>query len=348
MRNFRIWRGDASGGELQDYSVDVNEGEVVLDVLHRLQATQTPDLACRWNCKAGKCGSCSMEINGKPGLACMTRMSTFEPGEAVTVTPLRTFPVIRDLVTDVSYNYAKAREMPAFAPPAGLAPGEYRMQQVDVERSQEFRKCIECFLCQNVCHVIRDHEENKRAFSGPRLFIRAAELDMHPLDAGTDRKEQAREYQGIGYCNITKCCTEVCPEHIKITDNAIIPMKERVVDRRYDPLVWLGRKILRRDQVEQHATAAPGGPDRPGHDVVHASGPVNWSREIPAPLAPAVDRSGRLPLNEFQFDRAGAGSPFGDDLSFPVPPERLNYHHPTAGEADPEAGSAAGAANDEH
>ena len=215
--------------------MEVNEGEVVLDIIHRLQATQTPDLAVRWNCKAGKCGSCSMEINGKPRLGCMTRMSTFEETEVVTVTPMRTFPVIRDLVTDVSFNYQKARELPAFAPPAGVAPGEYRMQQIDVERSQEFRKCIECFLCQNVCHVVRDHEENKPAFSGPRFFIRAAELDMHPLDARDDRKELAQKEQGLGYCNITKCCTEVCPEHIKITDNAIIPMKERVVDRRVRP-----------------------------------------------------------------------------------------------------------------
>ncbi len=184
-RQFRIWRGDETGGDLQDYMVEVNEGEVVLDVIHRLQATDAPDLACRWNCKAGKCGSCSMEINGKPRLGCMTRMSTFGDDETVTVTPLRTFPVIRDLVTDVSFNYEKARETPAFAPPADVAPGDYRMQQVDVERSQEFRKCIECFLCQTVCHVIRDHEENKQAFSGPRYFIRAAELDMHPLDART-------------------------------------------------------------------------------------------------------------------------------------------------------------------
>lgn len=258
-RHFRVWRGDDTGGSLEDFQVEVNEGEVVLDVIHRLQATQTPDLAVRWNCKAGKCGSCSMEINGKPRLGCMTRMSTFEETETVTVTPLRTFPVIRDLVTNVNFNYQKARELPAFAPPPGVAPGEYRMQQVDVERSQEFRKCIECFLCQNVCHVIRDHDENKAAFSGPRFFIRAAELDMHPLDARDDRKELAQAEQGLGYCNITKCCTEVCPEHIKITDNAIIPMKERVVDRRYDPVTWLGRKIFRRDQLDEpvpaHATA---------------------------------------------------------------------------------------------
>jgi succinate dehydrogenase / fumarate reductase, iron-sulfur subunit len=347
MRDFRIWRGDSTGGGLQDYRVEVNEGEVVLDVLHRLQATQTPDLACRWNCKAGKCGSCSVEINGRPKLACMTRMSTFEPDETVTVTPLRTFPLVRDLVTDVSYNYAKARETPAFAPPAGLAPGEYRMQQVDIERSQEFRKCIECFLCQDVCHVVRDHEENKLAFSGPRLFIRAAELDMHPLDARSDRKEYSRARQGIGYCNITKCCTEVCPEHIKITDNAIIPMKERVVDRRYDPLVWLGRKILRRDQVERAGyTGAPAagapaggataaGPAAAGPAAVHrtTTGSVNWAREIPAPAPPQVGDDGKLPLTETLLDRPGASSPFGDDVAFPVEPDRLNYHHPDRDEA---------------
>ena len=116
------------------------------------------------------------------------------------------------------------------------------MDQVDVERSQEFRKCIECYLCQNTCHVVRDHEENKESFAGPRYLMRVSELDMHPLDV-RNRKEDAQEEHGLGYCNITKCCTEVCPEHIKITDNALIPMKERVVDRKYDPLVWLGAKI---------------------------------------------------------------------------------------------------------
>jgi len=242
---FKVWRGDASGGDLKDFEVEINEGEVVLDIIHRLQATQAPDLAVRWNCKAGKCGSCSAEINGMPRLLCMTRMSTFAEDETVTVTPLRTFPVIRDLVTDVSFNYQKAREIPAFEPPADLKPGEYRMAQVDVERSQEFRKCIECYLCQNTCHVVRDHEENKEHFAGPRYLMRIAELDMHPLDTN-DRRALAQAQAGIGMCNITKCCTEVCPEGIKITDNAIIPMKERVVDRKYDPLVRLGRTITRR------------------------------------------------------------------------------------------------------
>ncbi|MFM8514897.1 MAG: succinate dehydrogenase/fumarate reductase iron-sulfur subunit [Actinomycetota bacterium] len=244
---FRIWRGDKGEGSLQDYSTQVNEGEVVLDVLHRIQAEQENDLAIRWNCKAGKCGSCSAEVNGKPRLMCLTRMNSLPEGEPVTITPLRTFPVIRDLVTDVTYNYVKAREVPAFQPPEGLKPGEYRMTQEDVSRSQEFRKCIECFLCQNTCHAVRDHEENKKYFAGPRVLMRVTELDMHPLDT-LDRQELAQEELGLGYCNITKCCTQVCPEHIKITDNALIPLKERVADRKYDPLLWLGSKIkVRKD-----------------------------------------------------------------------------------------------------
>jgi len=237
----KVFRGGPGGGDFRDYKVDVDDGMVVLDVIHRIQATQAPDLACRWNCKAGKCGSCSAEIDGKPRLMCMTRMDTFEAGATVTVTPIRTFPIIRDLVCDVSYNYVKAKQVP----PLRLKPpdpdGKYRMQQEDVERAQEFHKCIECFLCQDVCHVIRDHEELKTSFSGPRFFIKAAGLDMHPLDT-VDRTEFVRNQAGIGLCNITKCCTEVCPEHIHITDNGIIPMKERMADN-FDPIVWLLRKF---------------------------------------------------------------------------------------------------------
>jgi succinate dehydrogenase / fumarate reductase, iron-sulfur subunit len=238
----QLWRGDASGGAFQDYQVTSEEGMVVLDVVFRIQAAQAPDLAVRWNCKAGRCGSCSAEINGKPRLMCMTRMNTFTPGEPITVAPMKTFPRIKDLVTDVSYNYQKAREVPAFKPKPKEADGTRRMYQEDIDRVQEFHKCIECFLCQNVCHVIRDHPENKPAFAGPRLFVRLAALEMHPLDSN-DRLELIKQQAGLGYCNITKCCTEVCPEHIKITDNAIIPLKERVVTEFHDPVVWAWRKL---------------------------------------------------------------------------------------------------------
>jgi succinate dehydrogenase / fumarate reductase, iron-sulfur subunit len=242
-RHFRVWRGDDTGGSLEDFDVEVNEGEVVLDIIHRLQATQSGDLAVRWNCKAGKCGSCSAEMNGKAGLMCMTRMNTFAPGEDITVSPMKTFPIIKDLVTDVSFNFEKAKEIPAFKPKPKEADGTRRMYQDDVDRVQEFHKCIECFLCQDTCHVIRDHEENKKAFSGPRFFVRLAALEMHPLDTN-DRLELIRAKAGLGFCNITKCCTEVCPEDIHITDNAIIPLKERIVTEFYDPLAWVKRRVM--------------------------------------------------------------------------------------------------------
>jgi succinate dehydrogenase / fumarate reductase, iron-sulfur subunit len=242
--HMRVWRGDPSGGSFVDYDVESSPGMVVLDVIHRLQATQAPDLAVRWNCKAGRCGSCSAEVNGRPRLMCMTRMDIFQSGETITVSPLKTFPSIKDLVTDVSFNFEKAKTVPAFKPKPKEADGTRRMYQEEVDRGQEFHKCIECFLCQNVCHVIRDHEENKPAFAGPRLFVRLAALEMHPLDTN-DRRALLKEKAGLGFCNITKCCTEVCPEHIHITDNAIIPLKERVVTEFHDPVVWAWRKLTR-------------------------------------------------------------------------------------------------------
>ncbi len=243
-RTFKVWRGDATGGEFKQFDVPVDPGMVVLDVLHRIQAQQANDLALRWNCKAGKCGSCSMEINGKPKLACMTRMNSLPEGETVTVQPLKTFPVMKDLVTDVSWNYAQNKRIPKFQPRPRDADGTYRMYQEDVDRVQEFRKCIECYLCQDVCHVLRDREgREQNTFVGPRFMIRLASLEMHPLDTA-DRIPAVRDEFGSGMCNITKCCSEVCPEHIHITDNGIIPLKERVVDRFYDPIAMLMRKIF--------------------------------------------------------------------------------------------------------
>jgi succinate dehydrogenase iron-sulfur subunit len=237
---FRIWRGDGSGGDFREYKTEISEGMVVLDAVHQIQAHQANDLAVRWNCKAGKCGSCSAEINGRPRLMCMTRINSLPENQAITVEPMRTFPLIKDLVTDVSWNFRAKQGIKPFKPRPPDAPdGTWRMAQQDVDRVQEFRKCIECFLCQDVCHVLREHELHDQ-FIGPRHFVFVAALEMHPLDT-ENRLADLKDADGIGYCNITKCCTKVCPESITITDNAIIPLKERVVDEFYDPL----RKLLR-------------------------------------------------------------------------------------------------------
>ncbi len=235
----KIFRGDTSHGEEVPYEVPVFPGMVVLDAVHYVQHEIDTSLACRWNCKAAKCGSCSAEINGYPRLMCKTRIDQYGSG-VISVRPMRTFPLIKDLVTDVSWNYATAAKIPPFTPPSG-ASGPFVMRQMDVERIQEFHKCIECFLCQNVCHVLREHGR-KDAYFGPRYFIKLAGYDMHPYDV-IRRTPQAKKEAGIGICNITKCCTDVCPAFIHITGNGIIPMKERIVDDFYDPLSNFLRRI---------------------------------------------------------------------------------------------------------
>ena len=233
-----------------EFDLTVEEGMVVLDAVHRVQATEDPTLACRWNCKAGKCGSCSAEINGVPRLMCMTRIDEL-PAGPVVVEPIRAFPLKKDLVADVQWNYKVNKQIQPFTPREMSAEektkGEFNMKQMDVDRVQEFRKCIECFLCQDTCHVLRNQGRRTDptrdgGFYGPRFMIRIASLEMHPAD-GADRVPLLRHEAGVGFCNINKCCTDVCPEHINITDNGIIPMKERVADRYYDPVKILWRKV---------------------------------------------------------------------------------------------------------
>ena len=237
---FRIWRGEKGAGKFEDYTAEVSSGMVVLDAVHRIQAEQANNLAVRWNCKAGKCGSCSAEINGMPKLMCMTRLNSLPLEKPVTIEPMKAFPHVKDLVTDVSWNYGVKKSITEFKPRLPDAPdGTWRMAQKDADRVQEFRKCIECFLCQDVCHVLRDHHMHDQ-FIGPRFLVYTAALEMNPID-DADRIPALRKQYGIGLCNITKCCTKVCPESITITDNAIIPLKERVVDRFFDPITKLFR-----------------------------------------------------------------------------------------------------------
>ena len=188
---FSIWRGEYGAGRFEDYPTDVSEGMVVLDAVHQIQSDQANDLACRWNCKAGKCGSCSAEINGKPRLMCMTRLNELNLEKPVTIEPMRAFPHVRDLVTYVSWNFRVKKKIQQFTPVAPDADGQWRMQQGDVDRVQEFRKCIECFLCQDVCHVLRDHQLHDQ-FVGPRFLVHIAALEMHPLYDTIDRTAELR------------------------------------------------------------------------------------------------------------------------------------------------------------
>ena len=244
-KTLMIYRGDDKEGEMVDYVIPVTPGMVVLDAVHTVQAMHAPDLAVRWNCKAGKCGSCGGEVNGKPRLMCMDRMDNYSNDEPLSIRPMKSFPVVKDLACDVSWNYEVNKKIPPIKiqDTGGEDP---KFSQDEADRVQEFRKCIECFLCQNVCHVLREHGK-KQEFAGPRFFVRAAGLEMHPLDK-ENRLGLLKDEMGLGYCNITKCCTEVCPESITITDNAIIPLKERVVDEFYDPVKKLLRIVIPGDR----------------------------------------------------------------------------------------------------
>jgi succinate dehydrogenase / fumarate reductase iron-sulfur subunit len=238
-RKLHIFRGDGEGGDLVEYEVPMVEGMVVLDAVLNIQVHQAGDLAVRWNCKAAHCGSCSAEINGKPKLLCKTRVEEYE-GQDIRIMPLQAFPVIKDLVSDVSWNYAVSAQIPPFNPGNEQAP--FTMFEEDVERLYEPRKCIECFMCQDVCHVLRTHHKHPE-FAGPRFFVRMQYLEMHPMDQSSRLQFLKDGRGGVQYCNITKCCSEVCPVDIHITDNSIIPLKERVADEYYDPAKWLMRKI---------------------------------------------------------------------------------------------------------
>jgi succinate dehydrogenase iron-sulfur subunit len=303
--HLRVFRGSPEEeGRFESFDVPVEEGMVVLDALHWIQGHEAPDLAVRWNCKAAKCGSCSAEVDGRPSLTCKTRLSDFDLERPITVEPMRAFPLIRDLVTDVSWNYEVNKTIAPFQPPADVPQEDWRWQQQDIERVQEYRKCIECFLCQDVCHVLRNHE-TERPFMGPRYLVRTAGLELHPIDQA-DRRRYLKDSGGIGYCNITKCCTEVCPEHIKITDNAIIPLKERVADEFYDPIQWFWRKLRGRpdDAVQPvelpvlHAAGAPRGVAvaQPEPVVVPEPAPkparTRRARSKPATSSEAIDPSG--------------------------------------------------------
>src|ERR1043165_3136496 len=157
--SFQIYRGNAAGGKFEDYSIGISDGMVVLDAVLQIQAHHANDLAVRWNCKAGHCGSCSAEVNGMPKLMCMCRLNELPLDSPVLIQPLKAFPVLKDLVTDVSWNYTAKKKIKKFKPrPPDRADGTWTVFQEDIDRVQEFRKCIECFLCQDVCHVLREQK----------------------------------------------------------------------------------------------------------------------------------------------------------------------------------------------
>ena len=281
------------------------EGEVVLDVIHRIQAGPAPDLACRWNCKAGKCGSCSAEINGLPRLMCMTRMDALPEGEPVdggahADLPHHPRPRHRRVVQLRPWP----RQVPAFKPRDPEADGTYRMSRSTSSGARSSASASSASCARTSATSSATTRRTRPPTPGRACSSASRSSRSHPLDTN-DRRELLRQRMGLGMCNITKCCTEVCPEHIKITDNAIIPLKERVVDASYDPVAWLGRKILRRTK----RSAVEAALDAPGQYA-----PTRQEQLAPPP-ASATDRRAECPrltgpawpVTRFLSPRVGRG-----------------------------------------
>jgi succinate dehydrogenase / fumarate reductase iron-sulfur subunit len=202
----KIFRGDGEGGKEVEYELPAVEGMVVLDAVLYVQAHQAGDLAVRWNCKAAHCGSCSAEINGKPKLLCKSRVEEYE-GQEIRVHPLRAFPVIKDLVSDVSWNYEVARSTIPFQSRRAGAVHHVRGGRGEALRAEEVHRVL--YVPGRLPRAA--HAPQAPEFAGPRSFVRNQWLEMHPKDIES-RVEWLKEGRGgIGYCNITKCCSEVCP-----------------------------------------------------------------------------------------------------------------------------------------
>ena len=208
---FKIWRGDAKGGAFRDYTTEISEGMVVLDAVHDIQETQAGDLAFRWNCKAGKCGSCSAEINGMPKLMCMTRMSDLPLDKPITIEPMKAFPFVKDLITDVSWNFAVKKQIKKFnrvrpmrRMERGDAAGGYRSVQ-------EFRKCIECFFARMfvTCCATIDSTTNSSA----RGFLSTSAALKCIRSIRRIALPDLREAHGIGFCATSRSAArKYCPE----------------------------------------------------------------------------------------------------------------------------------------
>lgn len=231
----------------ETYEVPWEPHMKLLDALRHIQR-EDPSLAFRWNCGEGVCGSDAMRLDGRPVLACKTTIpeAWTERDEPPRVEPLKVFPVIKDLVADYSEVWQKAQKFkPHFE---GEEPDNqfYEMHEEEVEQAQQMRKCISCMACYDVCHVLR---EQMKEYAGPRNLVKVASLTYHPKDV----LDRSALLDGEGYvelCNVTRCCSSVCPQDINITQDAIIPHKERgVAGDETDPVMRAGKHLRETKQA---------------------------------------------------------------------------------------------------
>ncbi len=207
------------------YEVPFQEKMRVLGAMKHIQENLEGDLAFRWNCGEGICGSCAVELDGKPVLACKTEIS--EDVKKIKLSPLKAFPVVKDFVFDRSKVDEQAARIKPYFITDNKEKGFWKMDEGDIKDTVEMRTCIDCLICHDSCHVLKN---TKLKFLGPRNIVKANSLDTHPMNS-LDRTKLVRD-EGIANCNVSGCCTDNCPQEIKITDNANIPMKERSISEK--------------------------------------------------------------------------------------------------------------------
>ncbi|MBI4020042.1 MAG: 2Fe-2S iron-sulfur cluster binding domain-containing protein [Candidatus Aenigmarchaeota archaeon] len=214
----KVFRSEAG---FREYDVPYTERMRILDLLFYIQRNLEGSLAFRWNCREGICGSCAMRVNGRPVLACKEEVK----GNEITVEPLKVFPVVKDLVTDRAEIYIKEKtlQLHFIGEKSG---GFYKISEAEIKRASEFRKCIDCLICHDVCHANRE----KLDYTGPRNLVKVMAQQLHPRN--TLDRVPLLEGAGVNFCNVTRCCQQVCPQEIHITTNGIIPLKEAFISEK--------------------------------------------------------------------------------------------------------------------
>jgi fumarate reductase iron-sulfur subunit len=197
------------------FEVPVRREWVVLDALNHIKDKQDGTLTYRWSCRMGICGSCGMMVNGEPKLTCATFLTDYaRKGTKIRVEPLRYFPVVRDLVTELTDFLAKLKKVKPWLihpnePP--LSKGEFLQTPAQLDRYKQYSMCINCTLCYAACPVVGLDP----IFVGPAALALAQRYNMDSRDEGSgDRIAVLAHPDGIWGCTFVGECTRVCPKHV--------------------------------------------------------------------------------------------------------------------------------------
>jgi fumarate reductase iron-sulfur subunit len=197
----------------QPYEVPFHEDWVVLDALNYIKDRLDGSLSYRWSCRMGVCGSCGMMVNREPQLTCATFLSHYLPGP-IRVEPLRYFPIMRDLVIDMTDFMGKLQRVKPWiirGEEKPLSQGEYLQTPEELDIYKQFSMCINCMLCYAACPVYGLDPQ----FIGPAAIALAQRYNMDSRDQGTtQRLDLLSQHEGIWGCTFVGECSKVCPKEV--------------------------------------------------------------------------------------------------------------------------------------